>query len=371
MLYVTKFESDPTKSYTRCALQWIKALQTQNVSFELRPLDNMLDWSRMPSWAQPLKDYFTTSRSDNGCALVHALPTDLVATRLYKSKNISIGVTALETSRLPLWVGDALNESYKGLIVPSAFNKESLLRSGVKIPVEVVPHALGDWWLSDDKAPPAEKDPAIYTFGYVGYWNARKNPQMLLDAYVEAFPEPRKDVALLIKTFGMPQIPAEVAARDDIWIYSEDWTEAQMLWGFGLIDCYVSPHRGEGFGLTLAQAAAKGKPVVYTDYSAPREWLSATEGHYPLQTEVVEVTESETLLSGTLSGKGLLWGAPDKAHLVETLRELAQRRPAQGFSGQALSDFRSKLTWARVGETMVDAVESILGKPLPRRESAL
>lgn len=367
MLYVTKFESDATKSYTRCALHWIKALQTQNVNFELRPLDTVLDWSRMPVWAQPLKDYFSSSHSDNGCALVHALPTDLVATRLYKSKNISIGVTALETTRLPLWVGAALNESYRGLIVPSQFNKDALLRSGVEIPIEIVPHALGDWWLSDAPQPPAEKDPSVYTFGYVGYWNARKNPQMVLDAYVEAFPESRTDTALLLKTSGSPQIAEELAARDDIWLYTDDWTESQMLWAFELMDCFVSAHRGEGFGLALAQAAAKGKPVVYTDYSAPREWLN-TEGHYPLRAEVTEVTESETLLSGTLSGKGLQWGTPDKAHLVAMFRELAQRRPRRGFSDADLANFRSALTWEAVGARMVHAIESILGKPLQHRE---
>lgn len=364
MLYVTKFEADATKSYTSSALHWIKALQTQNVAFELRPLDNMLDWSRMQSWAQPLKDYFRDSRSNNECALVHALPTDLVATRLYKSKNKSIGVTTLETSRLPLWVGDALNASYKGLIVPSEFNKESLRRSGVSIPIEVVPHAIGDWWLTPKAVTPKEKDPSVYTFGYVGHWNSRKNPQMILDAYLEAFPEPRTDVALMLKTYGAPPEVQHIS-REDIWVYSEEWSEGQMQWGFGMLDCYISAHKGEGFGLALAQAAAMGKPVVYSDYSAPTEWLGA--GHYPIRTDVVEVTATESVLSGSISGKGLQWGAPDKDHLITLLRELAVTRPASGFDLEDLARFRAGLSWESVGHSLVAAIERITEAPLARK----
>ena len=34
-----------------------------------------------------------------------------------------------------------------------------------------------------------------------------------------------------------------------------------------LCDCYVSLHRSEGFGLTIAEAMAFGKPAIATGYS--------------------------------------------------------------------------------------------------------
>lgn len=369
MLYISKFESDPTKSYTRVALNWIKALETQNINFEIRPLDLVLDWSQMPEWCQDSKSYFVDTKSNMKCALIHALPTDLVAARMYKSKNLTIGVTTFETSKVPSWLASSLNESLKGLIVPSFFNKTALLESGVKIPIEVVPHALGDWWLKN-RPTHADKDSSIYTFGFCGYWNSRKNPQTLLNAYLTAFPKNENKTALLLKTFGAPNILENLPHdRDnsDIWFFNEPWSENQMLWAYDMMDCYVSPHLGEGFGLTLAQAAAQGKPCIYTDFSAPCEWLSA-KCHYPIATNVCDVALETNLLSNTLlASKGIQWGEPNFESLVDTLKLVAQTRPKHGFQNEDLQTFRQMLSWECVGTRLVEAIEAIMNTTLEKK----
>jgi len=369
MLYVSKFESDATKSYTRVALNWIKSLQTQNINFELRPLDLVLDWNQMPEWSQDSKLYFADARSNMKCALIHALPTDLVATQMYKSRNSTIGVTTFETSRLPFWLAESLNDSFKGLIVPSQFNKSGLEASGITIPIEVVPHALGDWWLRD-RPLPKDKDPKVYTFGFFGYWNPRKNPHTLLNAYLAAFPHNSGSTSLLLKTFGAPEIQdllPENRDNSDIWFFNESWSENQMLWGYDQIDCYVSPHIGEGFGLTLAQAAAQGKPCVYTDFSAPCEWLSKP-AHFPLITNICDVATNTSLISNTLkASRGMKWGEPNFEHLVETLQQLAKKRPSAGFQNRDLQAFRNNLRWEAVGCRLVEAIESIMGSPLEKK----
>jgi len=40
-------------------------------------------------------------------------------------------------------------------------------------------------------------------------------------------------------------------------------------------DCYVSLHRAEGYGLTLAEAMAAGRPVIGTAYSGNLEFMTA------------------------------------------------------------------------------------------------
>ena len=47
------------------------------------------------------------------------------------------------------------------------------------------------------------------------------------------------------------------------------------------IDCYVSLHRSEGFGLGMAEAMALEKPVIATNYSGNCEFVTETTG-YPI-----------------------------------------------------------------------------------------
>ena len=42
----------------------------------------------------------------------------------------------------------------------------------------------------------------------------------------------------------------------------------------GLCDCYVSLHRSEGLGLTMAEAMALGKPVIATGYSGNLHFMT-------------------------------------------------------------------------------------------------
>jgi glycosyltransferase involved in cell wall biosynthesis len=46
-----------------------------------------------------------------------------------------------------------------------------------------------------------------------------------------------------------------------------------------LCDCYVSLHRAEGFGLTMAEAMALGKPVIATGYSGNLAFMTAENSY--------------------------------------------------------------------------------------------
>ena len=133
-----------------------------------------------------------------------------------------------------------------------------------------------------------------------------------------------------------------------------------MIWGYSLIDCYVSPHKGEGFGLALANAAALGKPVLYTDYSAPSEWLGR-DSHFVIEYDKVQLTQADLKVGYNHLDQSLEWAEPSEDHLVEQLRMLENLRPTRGFGGDELSKFRQWVSWDSVGSNLVSAIEQIMG----------
>jgi glycosyltransferase involved in cell wall biosynthesis len=88
---------------------------------------------------------------------------------------------------------------------------------------------------------------------------------------------------------------------------------------FEAADVYASPHRSEGFGLTIAEAMAAGKTVVATDYGGSRDFLDAATGlPVPARRAPSPRTEGPYL-------KGWTWGEPDEAALATALRTAAER----------------------------------------------
>ena len=105
MFYVTTFDPDPTKSFTNVAFNNLKALQTQNINFELRPLNYVLNWESRPSWfTGEDRDYFTkTSPTTNPAALVHLQISDLLKVP-YRSPEFAVGLTSFEATLIPRWI---------------------------------------------------------------------------------------------------------------------------------------------------------------------------------------------------------------------------------------------------------------------------
>lgn len=112
----------------------------------------------------------------------------------------------------------------------------------------------------------------------------RKNPLGAITAFQRAFPgdEP---VQLVIKSINGERHPADrerlraAAAGDPRIELVEHYLAAdEVAKLFSTADCYLSLHRSEGFGLTVAEAMAHGLPVIATDYSGSSEVLPPSAG---------------------------------------------------------------------------------------------
>ena len=125
--------------------------------------------------------------------------------------------------------------------------------------------------------------PNGFTFYFSFDYNSvfeRKNPLGLVKAFSEAF-APEDGANLVIKTINAEQHPTDadalkraIATRSDISVingYLDEDVRNRLL---AECDCYVSLHRSEGFGLTMAEAMYLGKPTIATGYSGNLDFMS-------------------------------------------------------------------------------------------------
>jgi glycosyltransferase involved in cell wall biosynthesis len=85
---------------------------------------------------------------------------------------------------------------------------------------------------------------------------------------------------------------------------------------YQLCDCYVSPHRSEGFGLTIATAMYYGKPVIATGYSGNMDFTNE-ENAFLIDYSLMPVAEE----AGEYR-KNYAWAEPCTADLVRLLKEV-------------------------------------------------
>ena len=166
----------------------------------------------------------------------------------------------------------------------------------------------------------------------------RKNPLGLIDAFTRAFPQPGRAV-LYLKSINGDRASAElrrvqdaVRGRPDI-VLSDGYVEGERLTALtARCDCYVSLHRSEGFGLTIAEAMAFGKPAIATAYSGNLAFMDAQSSY------LVPYTLTALEHSVGPYPVGTVWAEPDLDAAANLLREVfddPEGARARGEAGRA------------------------------------
>jgi glycosyltransferase involved in cell wall biosynthesis len=180
----------------------------------------------------------------------------------------------------------------------------------------------------------------LFSFDYFSF-PQRKNPLAVVRAFRAAFPDLSSPVGLIIKSAGSirhsPQMKEELqdAARYDsrIRIIDESLSRQEMLSLIVAVDCYVSMHRSEGFGLGMAEAMALGKPVIGTNYSGNTDFLSDQTG-YPVPYVLIDVAPDEYVHT-----EGQVWADPDEDACAAAMRRVFVNREEAAAKAAAAQQF--------------------------------
>jgi glycosyltransferase involved in cell wall biosynthesis len=178
----------------------------------------------------------------------------------------------------------------------------------------------------------------------------RKNPAAAIAAFRRAFPH-GGDVRLVLKSVNAVADPdgyAELralAGDAPIDFYDGYWPAGDVRDLFAACDAYVSLHRSEGTGLTIAEAMAAGKPVIATDWSGNTDFADASNS-YPVAYELTTVARNVGPYR-----EGETWAEPDIAHAAAMMRavfadpaaaalrgDAAQRRMHRDYSERAIAE---------------------------------
>jgi glycosyltransferase involved in cell wall biosynthesis len=151
----------------------------------------------------------------------------------------------------------------------------------------------------------------------------RKNPWGAVTAFQRAFPG-RDDVRLVIKATN-GELHADSAERlryaiggdERIELIENYLTVAELEALYTDSDAYVSLHRSEGFGLTVAEAMIRGLAVIATDYSSTTEFFGSEFG-WPIPYRMVEVGAGWPPYQADAR-----WADPDLDAAAEAMRTVA------------------------------------------------
>lgn len=176
-----------------------------------------------------------------------------------------------------------------------------------------------------------------FTFLSVGDYTERKGFDILLDAYCEEFTI-NDNITLILKihrggfTVGHKMLLKQ-EIESQLLKYSNhpkvlllmDKLYYDDLPGlYNACDCFVLATRGEGLGLPVAEAMARGMPVIVTDTGGYMDFVN--EGNGLTINSIGEQIESIDYIAKCPNALNHYWRAPDKNDLKAKMRYVFENR---------------------------------------------
>jgi len=243
-----------------------------------------------------------------------------------KSAEYVINMPFWELSKFPSeWLSSY--EDIDEIWAPSRFIQQALLPM-TDLPVIWMPPAvyLNDFTKISRTHFKLPEDKFLFHFNFdLSSFTKRENPMAVLAAYRRAFPNPSSGIStgLVIKTRGqdtddnnLKYLIESTKEDPDIFVVNQLMTYQETLGLMDCCNCYVSLHRSEGFGYTIAEAMLLGKPVIATDYSGSKDLIDASSG-FPVHYQLCPLEAGEYLY-----WENQEWADPDIDHAAWLMQKI-------------------------------------------------
>ncbi len=188
---------------------------------------------------------------------------------------------------------------------------------------------------------PEDRQVVLFAFDYLSTAE-RKNPWGVVEAFRQAFPRGRRGQdgpILVLKSINAHRKPRDaerlrllVADDPDILQLEHYLSPAELHGLMSACDVYLSLHRSEGLGLTMAEAMSMGKPVIATGYSGNLQFMDETNSYLVPWVSVPIPEHCEPYPPGTP------WADPDLSAAADALRSVLANPQQSALVGRRAAD---------------------------------
>lgn len=276
-----------------------------------------------------------------------------------------------ETDKIPLEFAESLKNFCDEIWTGSEYNKQAILAAGVTKPIHVIPQAIETDVRKEQLRPYKTQADGSFRFYSIFEWTMRKNPLALLEAYWSEF-QSGENVSLTIKTyldnflaekrkeidFDIASLKARLKLENPAPLYlSRNLMDRQQVYRFhASFDCFVSAHRGEGWGIPQMEALLLDQPVISTNCGGIHEYLAHDRDAKLIPFELTPLSGNNRNHQWyTYDQK---WADVDIPQLRAAMRAVYEDQKAaekMGITGGQL--VREKFAPAIVGKLMLDRLE--------------
>jgi glycosyltransferase involved in cell wall biosynthesis len=282
-----------------------------------------------------------------------------------------IGRLFWETDKIPL--DFALGaQSVQEIWTGSEYNAKAIRNAGVTKPIYIIPEAI-DINIDPLLKPYIIENEKDYKFYSIFEWTERKNPKLLLEAFWREF-EKDENVSLTLKTYldnftpdkryelnnqiKMVKKRLNLTRYAPVYLFRNLMDRRQVYRFHKSFNCFISTHRGEGWGIPQMEALLMNHPIISTNCGGIHEYLKTMEHAILLNYKLVPLMENN---------RNKQWYTPDQKWAEVDINDVRaamrwvynnqEKANTMGRAGKKLIE--NTFSLSTVGQKMVSRLRDI------------